>query len=245
MINFKKYSNQIWTTIILILLITFLISFKYVLSYYFSISDQKETINILGKILPALLGAFFSAIVAIIIFFLTKYKEELSKKNNSSMYADLIEEEVKSNMQFINSIKKLFTVSTTTNLATELTTNNIVLRNFKNVSSQISIEIIDKFLVQLNKEDYLKIMPLYKKYQSLLITLKLITEDTSTQGESLPILLDKLKSLMEQIEIILAGELSSESINKSVDESLKNKVDLSLILGLICIAGLAYIILIK
>lgn len=245
MLSLKKHSNKIWISIILILLIIFLISFKYVLEYYFLISNQKETIDILSKILPPLLGAFFSGIVAIIIFVLTKYKEELTKKNNSSMYVDLIQEEIKSNTKLLTSIKNLFDHSSPEQLATELMTDEELLRIFKNVSSQVSIEIIDKFLLQLNKEDYLKIMPLYKKYQSLLITLKLITEDTDKQAESLPVLLGKLKSLIVQIEKRVENEPSSEPLNKPMNKSIEQKINLILILIFICILGLIYTIFIQ
>ncbi|WP_431030017.1 hypothetical protein [Lysinibacillus sp. LZ02] len=192
----KNKSYALFIIIILVLLNIFIFStYKFVV--FLGSPDQGLNISeIISRVVPPLLGAFLSAIVAFIIFYLTKLKEDLTKKSQSKMFLEIIEQDITSN---INSVQNLFNIISTTpskNLAPLLEENSATLELFKITSSNLSVEIIDKFLVQLNKKDFLIISEKVKNYKSLISSLDLLNNEI-TETKNKEIIIDRLKNLVD------------------------------------------------
>lgn len=192
--------NKILVSLIIVLLIIFIYVLKDFLSYYSSLTETEQSVNLIGKILPPLLGAFFSGIVAISIFVLTKIKEDFTKKNNSTMYLEIIKNEIESNLKSVKQIKEFLKNDTFDNLAISLTKDASLLQKFTVLAEQLSTEIIDKFLVQLNKDDYLAIIKAYKNFNLLIDSLNLITGDKELHNSNKEIVLARLDKLFDYFD---------------------------------------------
>ena len=232
----KKYSNYIIGFIFLSLIIIFIESIHSFVIYFISIDQSVIKTEILSKILPPLLGAFFSGIIALLIFYLTKLKEEISKRNQSSMLLDIIEREIQANLSSVETLSEILTSKPSEELAKLLVAGSIVQEQFKVVSSNLSTEIIDKFLVQLNKEDYLKVATKTKKFKSLISSLDMLNNDIKEQNNK-ALLIDRLKNLFE----FFSKEAIEDSTRKFF--SLENKKLLSFIVILLICSTIFYSVL--
>ncbi|WBF54866.1 hypothetical protein HXV90_02845 [Lysinibacillus sp. JK80] len=141
----KNYSYKILNLIILTLLIIFIVStFKFI--DFFTLNFPKlNTTEVFSRIAPPLLGAFFSGIVALLVFYLTKMKEDLTKKSQSKMFLDIIDKEITENIKSIEMIFKVIESTTSKNLASTINENVDTSERFKILCSNLSNEIIDNF----------------------------------------------------------------------------------------------------
>lgn len=160
-----------------------------------NIQPVKDKYEVLSKVLPSLLGAFFSGIVAIIIFYITKLKEEFSKKNQSKMFLEIIESEIETNLNSVSELSEIIITTEPTKLV-DLLEQGSIQEQFIVLSSNLSTEVIDKFLIQLNKEDYSNIATKCKKFKSLIHSLDMLN-DKITDKDNKVLLINRLKILFE------------------------------------------------
>lgn len=192
----RKYTNYILGTVLIILLILLINSIHSFSTFLFSTNGNIDKTELLGRIIPPLLGAFFSGIVAILIFYLTKLKEEFTKKSQSKMFLQIIENEIDENLKSVNKISDILNTTPSIELAKKLTESKKTQEQFKVICSNLSTEIIEKFLVQLNKKDYLDIANQYKKFKLLIQSLEMLNNDVNDE-ENKTILIERIKLIFK------------------------------------------------
>lgn len=232
----KNKSNYFIGMIILLLLFIFTRSVYNFVVYFISIDPITTQNEILSKIVPPLLGAFFSGIVAVIIFYLTKLKEEVSKKNQSKMYLDIITTEIQDNLNSVEFLSDLIIKKSSDELASLLKPGTPIQEQFKVVSSSLTTEVIDKFLIQLNKEDFLKIANKTKKFKLLISSLDMLNNDIKEQDNK-ALLIERLKKLFEFFSTKDTEEMTGKFY------SLENKKLLSTIVILLICSTVLYSVL--
>lgn len=194
----KNKDNKIFFSLILILLIIFIKFTHSFVNYLVSINPDASQTEVLSKFIPPLLGAFFSGIVAIIIFYLTKLKEEYKQKAHSKMLVEIIEEDINSNLESISSLVQIIKNKSAEDIV-NLQENSTEAEKFLVITSNLSSEIIDKILGQLNKEDYLIIATKIKKFKSLIKSFEMLNVEIKDK-ENKKIVIERLKILNEYFE---------------------------------------------
>lgn len=241
----KNYFYAILNITILVLLIIFIFSTLRFLDFFISIYPNLNISEVFSRIAPPLLGAFFSGIVAILVFYLTKLKEDFTKKSQSKMFLEIIDNEIIAN---IKSIEKIFEIIKSTppkDLAQIINTNPETSERFKILSSNLSNEIVDKFLVQLNKNDYVVISEKVKNYKSILNFLELLNNNV-TEVTNKEIVIDKLKNLVNYFDNLPIKNKSKKQQIRNLFSSLPTTTQNLIIIFLIVIINSFFnILLIK
>lgn len=208
----KNKTNNIILLLILVLLFMFFESLHSFVKYYISIDSEIKYNDIKSRILPPLLGSFFSGIVALLIFYLTKLKDDFSKNRQSKMYLQIIDEEINSNLTSIDKLKEIVSDTDATDLANSITNNPVIQEQFKLLSTNLSAEIMDKFVVQLNKDDYILASKKCKNFHSLIQSLQMLNS-TNGETENKVLLIKRIKEIFK-------------SFDKAENDPGKSRIDL-------------------
>ncbi|MFJ3386878.1 hypothetical protein [Lysinibacillus sp. Ag94] len=242
----KNYSNRILSIIILILLIIMIIATNKFIDFFTSNYPNLNNTEVISRITPPLLGAFFSGIVAIIVFYLNKIKEDITKRSQSDMFLQIIDKEITANIKSIEVICRIIESTTSKELAYTINNNTDTSERFKILCSNLSNEIIDKFLVQLNKNDYLIISEKVKNYKSLNNFLDLLNNDV-TEVANKEIIIDKLKNLVDYFNNLqnIQEPKNVKKIMTLFEVFLKTKKNILIILFILIINAIINILLIK
>lgn len=199
--------------LIIFVLLFFLIISLYIIFDFNFITSKTSIKDILIKVLPPLLGAFFSGLVALLVFSLTKRKEEINDAKKSNDAVEIIKTELKENFNFnskLNSfLQKTPTETIVRNLCTE--PNQKIKDYFKMLKNEFSTDIIDEVLDKVSFNKLTTILQDIKSVRNIkkivdLINTEIQTEETLTQS------INRLKE---------TSKLFSES--KLYEESTKRK----------------------
>lgn len=194
-------------------LLFFLTLSLYIIFDFKFITSKTSIKDILIKVLPPLFGAFFSGLVALLVFSLTKRKEEINATKKSNDAVEIIKVELKENFEFNLKLNSFLESTPTETIVKHLCIepNQEVKEYFKMLKNEFSTDIIDEVLEKVSFNTLTTILPDIKSVRNIkkivdLINTEIQTEKTITQS------INRLKE---------TSKLFSES--KLYEESTKRK----------------------
>lgn len=157
----KKLVNSIQFIMLIILVFIILVLVNIIIQ--FKIDGSSININtILTQTVPSLTGAFFSGIIAIIIFLFTTFNEKKKITTQSNNSLEIINKELEENEACIISLHEALG-NGSPNVIAKLINDEMsksetpILNKFRIISSRLSTQTIDTLLPNLTSMDYLKI----------------------------------------------------------------------------------------
>lgn len=176
--NIKLTLNHLYLLIIGILLFLLLIIFNVVVNYELN-TEELVLMDIVIRTVPPLSGAFFSGIVAYLIFQLTKHKDIMNKNNESNNSLKIIKQEISDNYQNALLLQEALTLANSSTIATMIdeekaTSKREISDKLEVVESKFSSQIIDGLLSKLSDKDYLLVASDIKSIKMIIKSLNLL-----------------------------------------------------------------------
>jgi len=203
--------------LIIIPLFIILVLINIILNFELNIDDL-DLNEIIIRTVPPLSGAFFSGIVAYIIFHLTKQKEKDVKASESKNSLEIINQELFDNLQNALSLKKALLASSPSTIAHVLNSEaekdeKDSIKKFEVIEANFSTQIIDNLISKLSNSDYLLVANEIKSIKMIIKSLKLLTEKDCGLNNRI-LLVENLLLLIDKLEKNNKSRNNNESIKE-------------------------------
>lgn len=190
-----------------------LLSCFLIISLAFNLSYKFEDSTTMIKIIPPMIGATISGVVALIIFYMNKHLDKVKTDKAEEKTKELIILELKEN---INILKNLKLIVNNEHFVKQLKIPESITRNgFLIEQSKLSTVTLDNLIDDLNKNDYITMNLAIKTIYKIKGSILLINDATITNEKNLESLKTNICSNIDTFLQIDFNDFNVEAEKKS------------------------------
>ena len=175
-------------------------------------NPYKELKQFLLKTTPTIFGAIISSGVAIIIFYLTKHKEQMQKINNSKSALEIIKEEIKNNRIAANDLNEILVTFDNKAIVEFLKKDPSLKEKLIIISSKFSLDVTDKLLTSLVNRDFLEVIEEINNIKKIISHLESFNNEI-VEDENKIILLEIIQTKISNL-LSIKDSIKSKNMRK-------------------------------